>query len=69
MTVRVASFNGTPTPFVDGVPVFAGGMWTRTPTAAGYEQVETARRYAEAGVHLYAFDVGAGGPAPEWCGP
>jgi hypothetical protein len=54
---------------VDEEPIFAGYMWTRTPTAEGWEHAPIAQQYADAGIHLYAFDVGAGGPAPEWCGP
>jgi hypothetical protein len=61
--------NGTPTPTLDGTPTFAGFMWTTTPTADGWEQAPIARLYADAGIHLYAFDIGAGGPTPEWCGP
>ena len=69
MTASIRQHNGTPTPFLDGVPVFAGYMWTRTPRPDGWEHAPLARLYADAGIHLYAFDVGAGGPRPEWCGP
>lgn len=47
-------------------PVFAGYLWESTPTADEHPGAEVARRYAEAGIHLHAFDVGAGGAAPEW---
>jgi hypothetical protein len=69
MAVSIKQHNGTPTPFVDGTPAFAGYMWTRTPTAEGWEHAPIADKYAQAGIHLYAFDIGAGGPTPEWCGP
>jgi hypothetical protein len=69
MPTYVQPHNGTPTPFVDDKPIFAGYMWARTPTVEGWEHAPIARRYADAGIHLYAFDVGAGGPTPEWCGP
>ena len=69
MVVHIEQHNGTPTPFLDGKPMFAGYMWTRAPKNEGYEQASIAKQYADAGIHLYAFDVGAGGRTPEWCGP
>ena len=64
MTSAVAVHNGTPTPFIDGSPVFAGYMWVRVPEADSFENAPDARLYAESGIHLYAFDLGR-----EWCGP
>jgi len=58
--------NGTPTPHIDGRPVFAGYLWGQSPTDEGYPSAPAARHYAEAGIHLHAFDVGVG---REWCGP
>jgi hypothetical protein len=69
MNAYVKQHNGTPTPFVGDTPIFAGYMWTRAPTADAWGHAPIAQAYADAGIHLYAFDVGAGGPTPEWCGP
>jgi len=69
MPIDLRLHNGTPTPFIEDTPIFAGYMWTRTPTPEGWEHASIARQYADAGIHLYAFDVGAGGHTPEWCGP
>ena len=69
MPTTVQPHNGTPTPNIEDHPIFAGYMWTRTPTTEGWEHAPIAKLYADAGIHLYAFDIGAGGPAPEWCGP
>jgi len=69
MTAHVRQHNGTPTVFLDGKPVFASYMWGHSPTSKEYSMTAIARSYAEAGIHFYDFDVGAGGPEPEWCGP
>ena len=69
MTIAVKDHNGTPTPHVNGAPIFAGYMWAQPPAADGWEHARVARRYADAGIHLYAFDIGACGRMPEWCGP
>jgi len=60
--------NGTPTCFVDGKPTFLGYMWCSGPSSKGWDAAEAARLYAEAGIHIYAFDCGAGGPESMWCG-
>ncbi|MBN1872897.1 MAG: beta-galactosidase [Anaerolineae bacterium] len=69
MTTHVRQHNGTPTLFFNEQPTFAGYLWAGAPTAEGYAMAKVARAYAEAGIHLYAFDVGVGAPEPEWCGP
>ncbi len=69
MTAQVKNHNGTPTYFLDGEPAFYGLMWGSAPAPEGYALRECARYYGEAGVHLFTFDVGAGGSPPEWCGP
>jgi hypothetical protein len=69
MAATVKPFNGTPTLFLDGHPAFASYLWTSSPGPGEYAGAPVARRFAEAGIHLYALDVGAGGSMPEWCGP
>jgi hypothetical protein len=44
-------------------------MWSAAPAPGEWAIQECARHYAEAGVHLFTFDVGSGGAYPEWCGP
>ena len=68
MIAEVKQHNGTPTLFMDGKPVFASYLWHSGPTREGYEPAPVAKLYAEAGIHYYAFDVGAGGRG-EWSGP
>ena len=69
MTAHVKPHNGTPTLFLDDRPAFAGYLWASGPTNTDYPMANVARAYAEAGIHLHAFDVGVGSPTPEWCGP
>ena len=68
MSAHVKMHNGTPTLFLDGQPAFAGYLWTHVPELDGHPAAPTIRRYAEAGVHLYAFDVGTQS-SREWRGP
>ena len=68
MSANVAIHNGTPALFLDGRPAFASCLWSTPPTSESYPMAEVARRYADAGIHLYAFDVGVTGASPEWCG-
>jgi hypothetical protein len=44
-------------------------MWGSAPDAQGYSNRECARLFAEAGVHIFTFDIGTSGASPEWCGP
>ena len=67
MTAELKRYNGVPTVFLDGKPVFAGYMWGGGASPEVYTEAENAKLYAEAGVHWHAFDVGMGGY--EWCGP
>jgi len=69
MRTTVQQHNGTPTLFFDDRPAFASYLWANGPTVEGYPVADVARAYAAAGIHIYACDVGVGGPAPEWCGP
>jgi len=69
MNAHVKPHNGTPTLFLDDRPAFAGYLWASGPSSTAYPMADVAHAYAEAGIHLHAFDVGTGGPAPEWCGP
>jgi hypothetical protein len=66
MAIRVAEHNGAPALFINDRPVFAGYLWESAPGAEGYPGEAVARRYAEAGIHLHAFEVGAYGGTPEW---
>ena len=73
---EVKQYNGTPTFFLDGRPVFYSGMWVTTPSPEHWGHAEeswphphggnsdTAQRTAETGIHIYAFGAGH-----EWCGP
>ncbi len=69
MSAEVKNYHGTPTLFLDGKPIFDGLMWGSPPTLEGYALKECARLYGEAGIHLFAFDMGTGGTPPDWCGP
>ncbi len=69
MTAKVELHNGTPTLILDGQPAFDGLMWGSAPTIDKYPLKECARYYGEAGIHLYAFDIGSQGSPAEWCGP
>ena len=68
MKAEVRNHHGTPTLFIDGQPVFAGYMWSSPPSPDRYPVADIARGYAEAGIHMYAFDVGTSGTPPEWGG-
>ncbi len=69
MKVEIRPHNGTPTLFLDSEPAFAGYLWATAPTTMGYPVADVARAYADAGIHLHAFDVGSVGETPEWAGP
>ncbi len=58
-----------PTLFLDDKPAFAGYLWATAPTTAGYAAADVARAYADGGILVHAFDVGAVGQRPEWSGP
>jgi hypothetical protein len=69
MSAEIKNYHGTPTLFLDGKPIFDGLMWGSPPTPEGFALKECARLYGEAGIHLFAFDMGTGGTPPDWCGP
>jgi hypothetical protein len=69
MSAEVKNYNGTPTFFLDGKPAFNGLMWGSPPTPKGYDLKNCARLYGEAGIHIFTFDMGAGGNPPDWAGP
>jgi hypothetical protein len=69
MTKEIRIHNGAPTLFLEGKPVFYGLMWGSAPEVDSYPNQECARLYAEAGVHIFTFDIGTSGPSPEWRGP
>jgi hypothetical protein len=66
LAAAVKPHNGLPTLFLNGEPVFAGMYWVLAPEPDKWEFAEQARRNADVGIHLYAFDVGKG---REWVGP
>jgi hypothetical protein len=63
---EVRPFHGSPALFLDGKPVFPAINWVSGPRPDGWDFEEQARRSAETGIHIYAFDVGKG---TEWIGP
>jgi hypothetical protein len=63
---EVKKYNGAPTLFLDGEPVFYDAWWVSPPVSDGWPASEASKRDAqETGIHIYAFDVGP----MEWCGP
>ncbi len=63
---EVRAWNGSPALFLDGRPSFPAINWVSAPQPDRWESEEHARRSAETGIHIYAFDVGKG---TEWVGP
>lgn len=66
-TAHVKFHNGTPALFLDGKPVFAGMNWLSSASVdanGDHYNADAIRDFASAGLHLYAFGMGA-----EWCGP
>ena len=66
LATEVRTHNGTPTLFINGQPTFAGISWVAAPEKNQWNFAEQAKRNADAGIHIYAFDVGKG---TEWVGP
>jgi hypothetical protein len=66
VAAEVRPYNGAPTLFLNGRPAFAGMYWVAAPEPDRWDFAEQAKRNADAGIHLYAFDVGKG---REWIGP
>jgi hypothetical protein len=66
LLAEVKPHNGTPTLFLNGHPTFPGIYWVSGPETDRWDFAEQARRNADAGIHIYAFDVGKG---REWVGP
>ena len=69
MTAQIKRYNGNPVLFLDGKPVFDAMMWGSAPAVDGYPLQDCARLYGEAGVKIFAFDIGASGSPPDWVGP
>ncbi len=63
---EIRPHRGSPALFLDGRPVFPAIAWTSAPRPDGWDFAEQARRNADTGIHIYAFDVGSG---VEWTGP
>jgi len=66
LLAQVKLHHGTPTPFLDGKPVFAGMHWITTPAAEKWDDADQARSLAKQGIHIYAFEAGKG---LEWVEP
>ncbi len=66
LLAQVQIHNGAPTLFLNGRPSFPGIYWVSGPEPDRWDFAEQARRNADAGIHIYAFDVGKG---REWIGP
>ena len=66
LIAEVRTYQGTPTLFLNGKPIFAGMCWIDPPLAEGWSQAADARGVGEAGIHIYAFDSGKGF---EWVEP
>jgi hypothetical protein len=66
MAYELQERNGCMVVCRDGQPIFYSALWTGAPSATEHVHAEIQRRYAAAGVHVCAFDVGHNG---EWAGP
>jgi hypothetical protein len=66
LLAEVKFHNGTPTLFINDRPTFPSIYWVPGPERDKWDFAEPARRNADAGIHIYAFDVGKG---REWVGP
>lgn len=66
LMAEIKFYNGTPTLFLNGKPAFAGIYWVSAPEPERWDFAEQAKRNSDAGIHIYAFDVGKG---REWIGP
>ena len=66
MKAQVKQFHGTPTIFLDDIPVFAGIHWIGGLDANFLEiNQQCVRNFSQAGIHFYSIDaMGA-----DWCGP
>jgi len=63
---EVRLVRGSPALVLDGRPVFPAINWVSAPQPGAWDFEAQARRSAETGIHIYAFDVGKGA---EWVGP
>src|SRR3972149_5408798 len=66
LPAEVKFHNGAPALFLNGRPSFPGIYWVSGPEPDRWDFAEQARRNVDAGIHVYAFDVGKG---REWVGP
>ncbi len=66
MKAEVRPYNGTPTLFLDGQPMFADVQWVGYLDTHGQEITQNAiRAFARSNVHIYTTDA----LGYEWCGP
>lgn len=56
LTAEIKPHNGAPTLFLNGRPTFAAIYWVAAPEKDSWDFAEQARRNADAGIHIYAFD-------------
>jgi hypothetical protein len=66
LSAEVRPYNGAPTFFLNGEPVFAAMCWVSPPSTEGWRDADGAAAVAKAGIHIYSFDAGKG---YEWVEP
>jgi beta-galactosidase len=66
LLAEIKLHNGTPTLFLNGHPSFPGIYWVSGPEPDSWDFAAQAKHNSDAGIHIYAFDVGKG---REWIGP
>jgi len=67
---QIREHNGTPTLFLNGQPANFSGTWAFGPSNPNWGADGTTQLLASTtNTHIYAFEVGTRGSAPQWCGP
>ena len=71
---KIKEHNGTPTLFLDEQPVHYTGTWLFEtwefkPSSQNLGEDTIVRLMANTDSHIYAFNAGTAGSAPQWCGP
>ncbi|MFC1539367.1 hypothetical protein ACFL6H_08080 [Candidatus Latescibacterota bacterium] len=67
---EIKNHNGTPTFFLNGSPANYSGIWAFGPDNPDWGKDSTTKVLASTtNTHIYAFESGARGAAPQWCGP
>jgi hypothetical protein len=60
LVAEIKPHQGAPTLFLNGQPAFPGMCWIATPSVKGWQDAEEVRAFAQAGIHIYAFEAGRG---------